>query len=163
MIVKPCVPLIAIAFGAALIGCAPATSGQVPATHTSPLGRVARTPMTKDQEIALAASAAPDTISRNAGMFVFDTTGYTRVRASRNGFECLVNRDSFLDGYDALKPSCLDKEGVRTILPVLLRIGQLAMAGASANSIRAAVGRSFASGEFMPPSHPGLTYMLQGD
>jgi hypothetical protein len=129
----------------------------------SPLGPVAGMTLTVAQEVRLAESAAPDSVARAAGVFVYGPSGYIRQRVSRNGFECIVNRDSWIDGYDALKPTCYDREGARTILPVLLRIGELTAQRVRADSIGREINRSFATGVFSRPAHTGVAYMLQGD
>jgi hypothetical protein len=133
------------------------------AAQRGPLGPVAGMRLTEAREIALARSASAPAVSDSAGVFVFGSQGYVRVKASRNGFECMVNRDSFLDGYDALKPTCWDAEGARTILPMLLYIGELAARGMPRDSIRRAVGAGYAAGRFQPPARTGIAYMFQGD
>ena len=46
----------------------------------------------RNAEIALARSAAPTSISREAGVLVFQKSGYQTAVEGRNGFICLVER-----------------------------------------------------------------------
>src|SRR5258708_19259325 len=46
----------------------------------------------RDAEIALARSAAPDAISRDATIFVLGRHGYETAAEGRNGFVCAVDR-----------------------------------------------------------------------
>ena len=114
-------------------------------------------------ETKLAESAAPDSVSTHAGIYVFTDSGYVSTRASANGFTCLVNRDSFLDGYEVLKPTCWDAAGTTTIVPQILYIGKRKAAGANAATIKTELEAKFASGEFTNPAGPGIAYMLAGD
>src|SRR5688572_23771705 len=61
----------------------------------TPLSLSAQLSITREQEITLAESAAPAVVAREAAVYVFGKTGYERVRDGKNGFTCLVNRDSF--------------------------------------------------------------------
>src|SRR5215469_8945792 len=48
--------------------------------------------MGRDAEIALARSAAPDSISRNATILFLGKHGYETAAEGKNGFVCLVQR-----------------------------------------------------------------------
>ena len=48
--------------------------------------------MDRTEEIALARSAAPDAISKNATVLVLTRTGYQTAATGTNGFVCLVAR-----------------------------------------------------------------------
>ena len=52
--------------------------------------------MDKSAEIALARSAAPASLSRDAGVVVLGPHGYETVATSKNGFVCIVER-SWID------------------------------------------------------------------
>lgn len=109
-----------------------------------------------DQEIALALSAAPEHLRAEAGVYALDGAEYRRVRDSRNGFTCIVNRDAPL----AIKPTCYDAEGTATILPKVLEVGAMLMAGRSEAEIAAHVDDGFRTGRFVAPRRPGVAYML---
>jgi hypothetical protein len=117
----------------------------------------------REQEIELALSAAPPAVAGGAGIFVYADSGYVRARESTNGFTCLVNRDSFLAGYEVLKPTCWDAAGSATIVPQILLIGKRKAAGTSAREVRAELEKLFDEGKLKYPAGGGIAYMLQGD
>ncbi len=115
------------------------------------------------KEIQLALEAAPEHLRADATVYVFGHDGYRRVRTGTNGFTCLVNRDGNQAGDNDLKPTCWDAEGSRTIVPVMLRVGELIARSASAEDIKQDVESGFASGRFESPRKAGIAYMLRGD
>jgi hypothetical protein len=110
-------------------------------------------------EMEMALGAAPAHLREGAGVYVLRDTGYEHVRESRNGFTCVVNRDH----PRALKPTCWDAEGTRTIVPVVLLFGERLMQGVPLDSIDAEIDRGFRSGRFLPPARAGVAYMLSHD
>jgi hypothetical protein len=80
--------------------------------------------------------ATPTHLRAAATVYVFGNDGYRKVRNGSNGFTCLVNRDGNQKGDNDLKPTCWDAEGSRTILPVMLRVGELIGRSASAEEIQ---------------------------
>jgi hypothetical protein len=117
----------------------------------------------QDEEIQLALDAGPEHLRADAAVYVFGAEGYRKIRSGTNGFTCLVNRDGNQAGDNDLKPTCWDAEGSRTILPVMLRVGELIAHSASAEDIQRDIEAGFASGKFASPSKAGIAYMLQGD
>ena len=113
----------------------------------------------RDREITMALSAAPAALREGAGVYALDTTGFVKVRDSKNGFTCIVNRDHPL----SLKPTCYDAEGTATILPKVVQVGAWMMAGKSLAEIDQLVAEGFKSGRFIAPRRPGVAYMLSGD
>jgi hypothetical protein len=114
-------------------------------------------------EISLALNAGPAHVHAGATVYVFESKGYVVARKGTAGVTCLVNRDAFLDGYEALKPTCFDAEGTARIVPMILREGEMLARGADAPTIRSAIEAAFQKKELEPPRRPGLAYMLQGD
>jgi len=114
-------------------------------------------------ELELALSAAPPHLRADAAVFVYGVQGFKKVRAGRNGFTCLVNRDAFFYGAAAFKPTCWDAVGSTTYLPVMLRVGELLAAKRSHDDIRRDINDGFASGRFTRPTTGGVAYMLAGD
>src|SRR5688572_25119888 len=102
----------------------------------------------REQEIKLAESAAPLAVVTGAALYVYTDSGYVLTRAGTNGFTCLVNRDSFLDGYEVLKPTCWDAQGTATIVPQIVYIGKRKAAGATAAAVRAELETAFAEKRF---------------
>ena len=142
---------------ASLLGAA-AAHGQTPAQRVTTTMLIPR-----DREIELALSAAPSEVARDASVYVFTVKGYELAKTGSNGFTCLVNRDSFLDGYEVLKPTCWDAHGSSTIVPALLAIEKLRAAGKARTEIIRAIRELRTDGQLKPFAQPGITYMLAGD
>lgn len=115
------------------------------------------------QEIELATSAAPEHLRKDATVYVFGKQGYEKARAGTNGFTCLVNRDGAQSGDNTLRPTCWDMEGSNTIVPVMLRVGELLSQGKNAAEIKSDIDAGFNDGRFHEPRKTGIAYMLSGD
>ena len=89
-------------------------------------------------EIALARSAAPDSISRDAKILVLGRQGYETAVEGKNGFVCVVERSwmapfddpEFLNPDQRL-PLCLNPPAARSHLPLTFKMTELALAGLS--------------------------------
>jgi hypothetical protein len=123
------------------------TKGSV-ATNPQPLPEL----LPRDREIALALSAAPEHLRKDAGVYVLERRGFVKVRESKNGFTCIVNRDHPLNQ----KPVCFDAEGTATILPKILRVGELLMQGKSMSEINAEIAEGFRTGKYISPRRAGV-------
>ena len=119
--------------------------------------------MSPQQEIELALKAAPIHLRNEATVYVFGKRGYEKARTGSNGFNCLVNRDGTQNGEQSVYPTCWDPEGSRTILPVMLRVGELIAQGKSAAEIKKDIDEGFDQGRFHSPAKTGIAYMLAGD
>jgi len=119
--------------------------------------------MPQEQEIELALSAGPEHLRNDATVYVFGKKGYERIRSGKNGFTCMVNRDGNQAGDNDLKPTCWDAEGTATIVPVMLRVGQLLAEGRTADEIKRDIEAGFSAGRFFSPRKTGIAYMLRGD
>ena len=113
----------------------------------------------RDKEIELALSAAPEHLRKGAGVYILERNGYVKAREGTNGFTCIVNRDHPL----SLKPVCFDAEGTATILPKILRVGELLMQGKPVSEIDAEIAEGFRTGKYISPRRAGVAYMLSGD
>jgi hypothetical protein len=113
----------------------------------------------REKEIELALSAAPEHLRKGAAVYVLGRDGFVKVRDSTNGFTCIVNRDHPLNQ----KPVCFDTEGTATILPKILRVGELLMQGKPMSEIDAEVAEGFRTGKYVSPRRAGVAYMLSGD
>lgn len=111
------------------------------------------------KEIELALSAAPEHLRKGAAVYVLERDGFVKVRDSTNGFTCIVNRDHPLNQ----KPVCFDAEGTATILPKILRVGELLMRGRLMSEIDAEIAEGFRTGKYVSPRRAGVAYMLSGD
>lgn len=117
----------------------------------------------RDREIALAISAAPPDVGSKATVYVFTAQGYEKARDGENGFTCLVNRDSELEGYHVLKPTCWDAHGSRTIVPAILEIAKRRAAGQAVADVTAGIRQLIREGKLHLFDKVGVAYMLQGD
>jgi len=119
--------------------------------------------LSPEQEIELALKAGPAHLRDAATVYVFGEKGYQKARTGTNGFNCLVNRDGIQNGDTAVHPTCWDPEGSRTILPVMLRVGELLAQRKSAAEIKHDIDEGFTQGRFRSPAKTGIAYMLAGD
>jgi hypothetical protein len=92
----------------------------------------------RNAEIALARTAAPESISRNAEILVLGRHGYETAVKGTNGFVCLVERswNAPADNPEfwnpkSRGPDCYNPPAARTILPLILKRAELALAGES--------------------------------
>ena len=116
-----------------------------------------------EQEVEMALNAGPVHLRAAATVYAFGAHGYTVVRTGSNGFHCLVNRDGNQLGDNDLKPTCFDPQGSATILPVMLRVGELLAQRRTADDIKQDIDAGFRSGRFHSPQKAGIAYMLRGD
>jgi len=124
----------------------------------------------RDAEIALARSAAPPALSRDAEVLVLGKDGYHTAIEGKNGFTCVVERGwmSPLDSPDFWNPRlrgpiCYNPAAVRSILPYTILRTELILSGLTkaqmADNILAAV----ASRKMPQPEAGAMSYMLSKD
>jgi hypothetical protein len=121
------------------------------------------TVLPRDREMELAIGAAPPDVGSKAAVYVFTAKGYEKARDGENGFTCLVNRDSELEGYHVLKPTCWDAHGSRTIVPAILEIAKRRAAGQSVEEAKAGIRQLIKDGKLQLFDKVGVAYMLNGD
>lgn len=123
--------------------------------------------MDRNAEIALARSAAPESISKDAEVMVLGQRGYEIAVQGRNGFVCLVHR-SWTSGIDDPEfwnpkrrgPMCLNAAAAKSYLPNTIMRTDLVLAGRSKAQIFAAIDAAFEKKE-LPPLEPGaMCYMM---
>jgi hypothetical protein len=98
--------------------------------------------MDRNAEIALARSAAPESISRDAEVSVLGRHGYETAVKGKNGFVCVVER-SWMSPFDFPEfwnpkmrgPICFNPRAVRSILPLTFKRTELVLAGLSKSQI----------------------------
>ncbi len=121
----------------------------------------------RDTEIAMARSAAPEAISRDATVMVLSEHGYVTAVEGKNGFVCVVERAwmSPEDSPDFWNPKmrgpvCFNPPAARSILPATLERTKLAIAGKSKAEIIAANKQAYDRKE-LPRLEPGsMSYMM---
>lgn len=116
--------------------------------------------MPRNQQIALAESAAPAEVSSKATVYVLGPKGYEKAREGTNGFSCFVGRHFVKPGETTIEPQCFDAEGSRTLLPVYLHGEELRTNGRSEVEIRADTASGYKEGRYQYPSKPGFLYMM---
>jgi hypothetical protein len=121
----------------------------------------------RDAEIALAQSAAPPSISRDATVMVLGRHGYERAVEGKNGFVCIVER-AWMDAFDSAEfwnaknrgPICFNPQAARSVLPITLKRTDMALAGLSKAQIMDGIKQAFQNKE-LPGLEPGaMTYMM---
>ncbi|HEX3354166.1 MAG TPA: hypothetical protein VHS34_15205 [Terriglobales bacterium] len=128
--------------------------------------------MARDAEIAMARSAAPEAISRDAEVLVLGRDGYETAVKGTNGFVCVVERGWMgpFDGeYTAnfwnprlRGPLCFNPPAARSVLPMTYKRTEMALAGQSKAQIMEGI-KTFMT-QKLPPLEPGaMSYMLSKD
>jgi len=121
-------------------------------------------------EAALARSAAPAGISRNATIEVLGEHGYRTVAKGTNGFVCLVER-SWMGPVDSPEfwnqnmrgPVCFNPPAVRSVLPITHKRTELALSGLSREQLIAHMQEVVKNRE-LPALEPGaMAYMMSKD
>jgi len=121
----------------------------------------------RNAEIALARSAAPESISQDAEVMVLGRHGYETAVKGKNGFVCLVWR-SWAAGSDDPEfwnpkqrgPVCLNPPAARFNVPLTLKRTELVLAGRSKTQMFADISAALDIKE-LPALEPGaMCYML---
>jgi hypothetical protein len=148
---------------AALAAAAPAIA-QGPYPAMAPISQYV---MAKADEIALARSAAPPSIARDAEVMVLTTGGYQTVVKGSNGFVCLVERawanDVRNDGFwnPRLRgPLCFNPPAARSVMPAYLERTRWVLTGVSKSEIERRVVATIAAGRYTPPAAGAMSFML---
>ncbi len=123
----------------------------VHAQPTSPL-------MEQGREVEMALSAAPEDLRAAAGVYVLQRSGFVKVRESRNGFNCVVERRS---GH--LAPKCYDAEGSASTLHASLKRGELLTRGLDPVEVEKRIDEEYRAGRLRAPTKAGIVYMLATD
>jgi hypothetical protein len=124
----------------------------------------------RDDEIALARSAAPPSISGDARILVLGSHGYETAVNGKNGFVCFVQR-SWAAGFDDAVfwnpkirgPNCFNPAAVRTELLQNLRRTEWVLAGATRQQLIDKTKAAFASRTFKAPQAGAFSFMLSKD
>lgn len=121
----------------------------------------------RNEEIKLARSAAPDSISGDAEVLVLGKHGYETAVPGKNGFVCLVER-SWASGINdpgfwdpkLRGPLCLNPAAARTYLPRAIKKTELILAGRTPAQMLDAIVAAVEKNE-LPAMEPGaMCYML---
>src|SRR5215471_18407191 len=121
----------------------------------------------RNTEIALARSAAPETISHDATVLILGQHGYETAVEGKNGFVCVVER-GWMSPADAPEfwnpklrgPICFNPPAARSILPTTYKRTEMVLAGKTKAEIIDGNKAAFEKGE-LPALEPGaMSYMM---
>jgi hypothetical protein len=123
--------------------------------------------MDRNAEIAMARSAAPQSISGDADVLVLGRRGYETAIKGKNGFVCLVERswtapiaDPDFWNPKGRAPICLNPPAARSYLPRAIKKTELVLAGRSKAQMFEAIAAAVASKELPPMEVGAMCYML---
>jgi hypothetical protein len=117
-------------------------------------------------EIALARSAAPESISRDAEVMILGRHGFETAVKGKNGFVCIVGR-SWTSTVDAefwnpkvRVPACVNAAAARSYLLRVTKETEWGLAGRTPAQMNEAIAAAIARKE-LPPMEPGaMCYMM---
>jgi hypothetical protein len=119
------------------------------------------------EEIALARSAAPASISANAEILTLSAGGYKTAVKGTNGFVCLVERSwaaGFADAEfwnpNSRSPICHNRAAARSVLPAYMERTGWVLEGASMSGMTARTRAELAARSFMLPETGAMSYMM---
>jgi len=121
----------------------------------------------RNAEIALARSAAPESISRDAEVMVLGRHGYESAVKGKNGFVCIVDRawTSDLDYPDFMNPTvrepiCFNAVAARSHLPLTFKETEWALAGQTKTQMFESINAAYEKKELPMPEPGGMSYMM---
>jgi hypothetical protein len=161
------IALSSFALVTALVASSQAQDGKMPYPTMAPIDQYLMAD--RNAEIALARSAAPESISRDAEILVLGRHGFETAVKGKTGFVCLVER-SWTAGIDendpefwnpkARSPICLNPPAARSFLPHTIKKTELALAGRSKAQMSDDLKAAFDAKE-LPAMEPGaMGYMM---
>jgi hypothetical protein len=123
--------------------------------------------MPADAEIALARSAAPESISSDAKILVLGWHGYETAIEGKNGFVCMVER-SWTAPFNSAEfwnpkvrsPLCFNPAAARSILPLTIKRTEMALAGRSKAQMIDSIKAGFDNKELRVPEPGAMCYMM---
>ena len=124
----------------------------------------------RNAEIALARSAAPDSISHDATVLVLGRRGYETAVEGKNGFVCAVER-GWMSPADAPEfwnpklrgPICFNPPAARSVLPTTYKRTEMVLAGKTKAEIIDGNKAAFERGELPALEPGGMSYMMSKD
>jgi len=121
----------------------------------------------RNAEIALARSAAPESISSDAKVLVLGWRGYETAIEGRNGFVCMVER-SWASPFGSAEfwnpkirvPECFNAAAARSILPLTFKRTEMVLAGLSKAQMIDSIKAGFDNKELPAPEPGAMCYMM---
>lgn len=156
--------LLLLVISAAWQAHAQAQDSKTPYPAMAPLDQYL---MERNAEIALARSAAPESISRDAEVMVLGQHGYEIVDKGKNGFLCLVERSwtTGIDDPEFWNPKlrgaiCFNAPAARTYVPITIKKTDLVLAGRSKSQMFEDLKIAFDKKQLPPLESGSMCYML---
>jgi hypothetical protein len=124
----------------------------------------------RNAEIALARTAAPPSISRDAKVMVLGPQGYETAVEGKDGFVCIVER-AWMNPFDSPEfwnpknrsPICLNPPAARTVLPLTLMRTKLVLAGKSKDEVKESIKAAIEKKELPELETGAMSYMMSKD
>jgi hypothetical protein len=153
----------------AVIAAQSALAASADSSHSAMAPIKAYLMASEQQEIALARTAAPPSISNHATVMVFGVHGYVTAVNGSNGFVCIVGRSwgaavsiksaRFWNPKIRI-PLCFNAQGAHTVVAQYLMMTQWALAGATRAEIGAREKAGWAAGTLKEPAAGAMCYMM---
>ena len=142
-----------------------APDAKTPYPRMAPLDQYLMTD--RNAEIALARSAAPESISRDAEVLLLGRKGYETAIKGKNGFVCLVAR-SWMSPFGSEEfwnpkiraPECYNPPAVLSFLPYAVKATVMALSGFSKSQIFDGIKAAVDKRELGAPARGSLIYMM---
>jgi len=157
----------ALGLAVTLLSLAAQAGAQISSAGHPGMAPISQYLMPRDAEISLARSAAPESISRDAEILVFTTTGYQRAVRGKNGFVCMVSRSWFAAFGDpdfwsprVRAPICYNAVAALSQIPEAIKRTQVALASGSESRILQALKADIGSGALPVAKAGSLAYMM---
>jgi hypothetical protein len=159
--------VLLVVVGTAVLGTAYPARSQDAATTYTKMAPVDQYLMAdRDAEIALARSAAPESIARDAEIQVLARHGFETAVKGKNGFVCIVGR-SWTSTVDAeywnpkvRVPMCVNAAAARSYLLRITKITELGLAGRTIAQTNNAIAAAIAKRELPPMESGAMCYMM---
>lgn len=121
----------------------------------------------RSAEIALARSAAPESISGDAKVLVLGWRGYETAVEGKNGFVCMVER-SWTSPFNSAQfwnpkvrvPVCFNPAAAQSILPLTIKRTEMVLAGLSKAQMIDGIKAGFDKKELSTPPPGAMCYMM---
>ena len=117
-------------------------------------------------EIALARSAAPESVSHDAEVLVLGRHGFETAVKGKNGFVCIVGRgwtsaaDPDFWNPKVRVPMCVNAAAARSYLLRVTKITELALAGHTLAQVNDAIAAAIPKKELPPMESGAMCYMM---
>ena len=157
--------LYACAIGVALIVVHPTAAQDVKASYPA-MAPIEQYLMDRTAEIALARDAAPESISRDAEVWVMGRRGFETAVKGKNGFVCIVGRgwssaaDPDFWNPKVRVPICANAPATRTYLRAISKITELALAGRNLAQVNETIAAALTRKDLPPMESGSMCYMM---